>query len=90
MPRFLSALPKNRVGFTFAREIRWKSWWHLFSTGLVLGGAYFGIFYPESPMAVKLACSVLAGLTIARMFIIYHDHQHKDREQPGERAVQLR
>lgn len=61
----------------FAHEIRWKSWWHLFSTGVVLGGAYFGIFWPASPLWVKLVCSVLAGLTIARMFIIYHDHQHK-------------
>jgi len=26
---------------------------------------------------VKVACGVIAGLLIARMFIIYHDHQHK-------------
>ncbi|MCB0781995.1 MAG: fatty acid desaturase, partial [Flavobacteriales bacterium] len=61
----------------FAREVRWKSWWHLFSTGVVLGGAYFVIFWPTTPLWAKVVCSVLAGLTIARMFIIYHDHQHK-------------
>lgn len=61
----------------FAKEIRWKSWWHLLSTGTVLGGLYFGIFWPGSPLWVRIVCSVLAGLTIARMFIIYHDHQHK-------------
>ena len=61
----------------FAKEVRWKSWWHLFTTGVLLGGAYFGIFWPTSPLWLKVACAVLAGLLIARMFIIYHDHQHK-------------
>ncbi len=61
----------------FAKEIRWKSWWHLLSTGTILAGLYTGIFVPRSPLWLKSICSVLAGLTIARMFIIYHDHQHK-------------
>lgn len=61
----------------FAKEVRWRSWWHLFTTGVLLGGAYFGIFWPTSPLWLKIACAVLAGLLIARMFIIYHDHQHK-------------
>jgi omega-6 fatty acid desaturase (delta-12 desaturase) len=61
----------------FAKEVRWKSWWHLLSTGTLLAGLYSGIFIPRSPLWLKSVCSVLAGLTIARMFIIYHDHQHK-------------
>jgi omega-6 fatty acid desaturase (delta-12 desaturase) len=61
----------------FAKEVRWKSWWHLLSTGTLLAGLYTGIFVPKSPLWLKSICSVLAGLTIARMFIIYHDHQHK-------------
>lgn len=61
----------------FAQEIRWKSWWHLISTGFVLGVLYFGIFWHSTPLWLKIPCSILAGLTIARMFIIYHDHQHK-------------
>lgn len=61
----------------YAKEVRWKSWWHLFTTGTLLFGAYFGIFWPTSPLWVKVACGVIAGLLIARMFIIYHDHQHK-------------
>ncbi len=61
----------------FAKEVRWKSWWHLFTTGVLLGGAYFGIFWPSTPVWLKVVCAVLAGLLIARMFIIYHDHQHK-------------
>ncbi len=61
----------------YAEEIRWKSWWHLFSTLFVLGGLYFVTFLNAAPIWVRIAASVLAGLTIARMFIIYHDHQHK-------------
>jgi len=61
----------------FAKEVKWKSWWHLVSTGMLLAGLYAGIFIPKSPLWVKSVCSVFAGLTIARMFIIYHDHQHK-------------
>ena len=36
----------------FAREIRWKSWWHLFSTGLVLGAMYFGYDKITNPVRV--------------------------------------
>ncbi|MCB0769541.1 MAG: fatty acid desaturase [Flavobacteriales bacterium] len=61
----------------YAKEVRWKSWWHLLSTGTLLAGLYTGVFLPRSPLWLKSVCSVLAGLTIARMFIIYHDHQHK-------------
>jgi len=61
----------------FAAEIRWKSWWHLFSTLIVLGGLYFVTFLNAAPLWTRILASVLAGLTIARMFIIYHDHQHK-------------
>lgn len=61
----------------FAQEIRAKSWWHLASTGLLLAGLYFVIFWPPMPLVLKLIASVITGLTIARMFIIYHDHQHK-------------
>lgn len=61
----------------FAQEIRAKSWWHLASTGLVLAGLYFITLWPSTPLWAKAIASVVTGLTIARMFIIYHDHQHK-------------
>lgn len=61
----------------YAEEIRWKSWWHLSSTMTMLGGLYFVTFLNAAPLWVRIVSSVLAGLTIARMFIIYHDHQHK-------------
>ncbi len=61
----------------FAQEIRAKSWWHLVSTSMLMATFYFVIFWPTTPIWLKAIASVLTGLTIARMFIIYHDHQHK-------------
>ena len=61
----------------YAKEVRWRSWWHLITTGLALATAYFAIFWPTSPLPLKILGAILAGLLIARMFIIYHDHQHK-------------
>ena len=61
----------------YAQEIRWKSWWHLLSTLTAIGVLYFLIFLGATPLWLKVLSSGLVGLTIARMFIIYHDHQHK-------------
>lgn len=59
----------------FAKEVRWKSWFYTLSTLLVVVFLYVGIF--ELPwLAARLVCSVLAGLTLVRFFVIYHDHQH--------------
>lgn len=59
----------------FTKEDRNKSWMYLLSTLLLLGAALAGtIFMPY--LLLKIACSVLAGLLMVRMFIIYHDFQH--------------
>lgn len=59
----------------FAREIRSKSWLHtlttLFLVMLALAGTLLAPF-----LALRIACSVVAGLLLVRMFVIYHDHQH--------------
>ncbi len=58
----------------FAREIAWKSWWHLgISTAvwlLTLAGIYF------LPWQFGLPLSLLAGLLMVRLFVIFHDHMH--------------
>jgi len=59
----------------FAREVRWRSWWHLWSTLAVLAGL-LGIASLGVPWWWRLPVSVLAGLTMVRLFTIYHDHQH--------------
>jgi len=59
----------------FAEESRATSWWHVASTvavvaALLAAAAHdgFGLFRP--------AFGVLAGLSLVRLFVIYHDQQH--------------
>jgi len=65
------------VGATkqFAREVRWRTWWHFWSTLATLAGL-LGLTCLGGPWWCRLPVSVLAGLTMVRMFTIYHDHQH--------------
>jgi omega-6 fatty acid desaturase (delta-12 desaturase) len=59
----------------FAREIRSKSWLYTLSTiGLVILALAGTVFAPW--LAVRLISSIVAGLLLVRMFVIYHDHQH--------------
>src|SRR5215216_6508475 len=62
----------------FAREIRSKSWFHTITTlllwMLLLAGT---VILPFSWL--RIASSIIAGLVIVRMFIIYHDHQHHSK-----------
>ena len=70
-------LGKNLILATkpFAKEIRFKSWFHTLSTLSLLVLALCGaLFIPA--VFLKLISSVIAGLLLIRMFIIYHDHQH--------------
>ncbi len=59
----------------FAKEIRSKSWFYTLTTfGLLVLALTGTVVMPF--VVLKIACSLLAGLLIVRMFIIYHDHQH--------------
>jgi acyl-lipid omega-6 desaturase (Delta-12 desaturase) len=59
----------------FAREVRSRSWWHLGTTAaaaaLLLASAGW-----DAAGLLRLPLSILAGLTLVRMFVVYHDHQH--------------
>jgi len=59
----------------FAVDHTLRSWWCILSTGALLLAALAGAFLEFHP-AVRLACSVAAGLLILRFFVIYHDQQH--------------
>lgn len=59
----------------FAQEDRAKSWFYLISTLLMLAVALAGSYYIPY-LAGRIVCSLLAGLLMVRMFIIYHDFQH--------------
>ena len=70
-------LGKNLILATkpFAKEIRTKSWFHTISTlSILIITLVSTLIIPV--IALKLVCSIIAGLLLIRMFIIYHDHQH--------------
>ena len=70
-------LGKNLILATkpFAKEIRARSWFHTISTLALLVSALAGtLLFPV--LLLKIASSIIAGLLLIRMFIIYHDHQH--------------
>lgn len=59
----------------YAREHRPTSWWCLLST-LLLFAALEAVVVIAEPLWLRLTASVLAGLLIVRLFIVYHDFQH--------------
>jgi omega-6 fatty acid desaturase (delta-12 desaturase) len=59
----------------FACEQRWRSWWNLWSTVALLVGLMV-LLCREIPWLIRLPFSLVAGLTIVRLFVLYHDHQH--------------
>ena len=60
----------------FAKENRAKSWYYTISTLLILIASLIGTIY-NFHWSLKLVCSIFSGLVIVRLFVIYHDHQHK-------------
>jgi omega-6 fatty acid desaturase (delta-12 desaturase) len=59
----------------FAKEIRWKSWFHTIVGFLLLIGSVLGSLY-LTPLFVRILCSVFAAMMLSRVFIIFHDYQH--------------
>ena len=59
----------------YAKEIRWKSWYTMLSTLLLLVGSIVAtLFIPYLP--VRIATSVFTAMMLSRFFIIFHDYQH--------------
>ena len=59
----------------FAKDSSWKSWWCVLSTAFLLVVATAGTLFHFHP-AIRIVCSVFAGLLSLRLFVIYHDQQH--------------
>ena len=64
-----------RASKEFSHERRWLSWWHLGST-LAVFIALIAVVCQDLSLFVRVPCSVLAGLVLVRLFIIFHDYQH--------------
>ena len=52
------------------------SWWHL-STTLVALAITASVAVAAEPLGLRLLGSLLTGLTLVRVFIVYHDYQHQ-------------
>ena len=59
----------------YAHDDPRRSWWCILSTAFLLAAAWVGTLWNVHPTA-QIACSVLTGLLLLRMFVIYHDQQH--------------
>ncbi len=59
----------------FAQERPALSWWHVVST-LAVAGLLLAIIRSEWPLLLRVPASVMLGLVIVRLFVLYHDHQH--------------
>jgi len=60
----------------FAQDHPLISWWCILSTTALLAAAAAGTF-PVLPVALRVACCVLTALIAVRMFVIFHDQQHR-------------
>lgn len=59
----------------YAHENKLRSWFAVLSTLLLIGVSLSAtVFVPV--LVGKLFFSVLSGLLLVRMFVLYHDHQH--------------
>jgi omega-6 fatty acid desaturase (delta-12 desaturase) len=59
----------------YANDDTTRSWWHVISTALLLGLGFAGTFWDVHPLS-QIFFSVVTGLLLVRMFVIYHDQQH--------------
>lgn len=66
----------SRATAQFARDIPSKSWFAVISSLLILALAVVGTF-PFWAIPFRIAFSVLTALMIVRVFVIFHDHQHR-------------
>ena len=60
----------------YACDSYWKSWWCILSTTLLLAVAATGTL-PPLPLIWRIPSSILTGLLMLRLFVIYHDQQHR-------------
>lgn len=60
----------------YVKENKGRSWLLLLSSVLILKGTYFGAIF-SSNLGLQVIFSILAGLMVVRVFVIYHDYLHK-------------
>ena len=71
----------------YAEDSTAESWWHVLSTSFLILLSLAGTHWNFNLWA-KLGCSVLSGLLLLRLFVIYHDQQHH-AILPGSRIARV-
>lgn len=61
----------------FTSENRLRSWLEILGTIILSMLAFAGALFNVLPLPARLFSSVLCGLLYVRMFVIYHDYQHR-------------
>ena len=72
----------------FAKENRALSWYHTLSTLLLLIACFAGtLLLPW--LYVRLGLSIFTGFVLVRMFVIYHDFEHKSilKDSPAGKII---
>jgi acyl-lipid omega-6 desaturase (Delta-12 desaturase) len=64
-----------RHSLVYGQEQRARSWWCLLST-LAVVAALVAAIVAFDRLAIRLPASIVLGLVLVRVFIIYHDFQH--------------
>jgi len=59
----------------YARDFTGWSWWYVLSTAGLMMLAFAGTLWNVN-VGAKIGCSILSGLLLLRLFVIYHDQQH--------------
>jgi omega-6 fatty acid desaturase (delta-12 desaturase) len=61
----------------FSSEYRWRSWGELLSTIILTLILFIAGFLEVIPLPFRIFSSIICGLLYVRLFVIYHDYQHR-------------
>jgi omega-6 fatty acid desaturase (delta-12 desaturase) len=94
LPKLNRVVPAIRTGKEiilatklYAVDSSARSWRYFLSTAFLLAAAVAGTIW-NFHLAGRVICSLLAGLLLLRLFVIYHDQQH-EAILPGSRLAEV-
>jgi len=73
----------------FTEENRFRSWYETLLTVALAIAFVLVTFQSGLPLVVRIATSIISGLLYVRLFVIYHDYQHRAILQNSWTATQI-
>lgn len=70
----------------FSCENRWRSWFEVIITLVLTAIIFTATFLEITPLPAKILTSIICGLLYVRLFVIYHDYEHRAILQNSEIA----